>query len=87
MHSERDWVYYADRMPLTTIVPCYANGGRDRAREDMLAANLAKLINSAAALVSIIEENPALFFGMEDTCRSEFDDVAEALEALAPTPF
>ncbi len=58
MHSERDWVYYADRMPLTTIVPCYVNGVRARARENMLASNLAKLINSAAALVSIVEENP-----------------------------
>jgi len=27
------------------------------------------------------------FVGLEDTCRLEFDDVAETLEAVVPAPF
>lgn len=87
MLAERDYIFYPDHMPFAVVAPCFADGARDREREDLLAANLAKLIDRAADLVARIEDSPAIFFGMEDTCRDEFEDVVDALKALAPLPF
>lgn len=87
MLAESDYVFYPDHMPFAVMAPCFADGARDRARENMLAANLATLIDRAADLVARIKDSPSLFFGMEDTCRDEFEDVVDALRALAPLPF
>ena len=45
-------------------------------------ARLALVLNAAQSLIEKIEDTPALFFGMEDTCEDEFAALREGLAAL-----
>ncbi len=45
-------------------------------------ARLALVLNAAQSLLEKIEDTPALFFGMEDTCEDEFLTLREGLAAL-----
>ena len=46
---------------------------------DLDPVESASLLSAAQALVDRIEDNPALFFGMEDTCQDEFNDLRSAI--------
>jgi hypothetical protein len=72
---EGGWLYKPDGNPLAEGVP--QTGGR--AAKEALMADLAATLNAASALLNKIEDNPTLFFGMEDTCQDEFDDLRSLL--------
>ena len=54
-----------------------------RARYQGRLSQVAEALNAARALLDRIEDNPTLFFGMEDTCQDEFNELSDALNSLA----
>jgi hypothetical protein len=70
------WIVHPRTAAIRSLGTC--GFGQDRAT----AANLVAALNAASALLDKIEDNPTLFFGMEDTCQDEFDDLRRAIEGL-----
>lgn len=73
--------------PIAISPPVFIRDGESpeaaRSRTNAIMTQLAAALNAARALIDKIEDNPTLFFGMEDTCIDEFDDLRNALEALS----
>lgn len=78
-----DFSVYGPHGPIAEIFPQNSSTyeGARASRKDKTVA-LAKLLNSAEALLEKLYDNPTLFFGMEDTCIDEVDDLRSALAAI-----
>lgn len=53
--------------------------------QSVLTGDYARTLAVISALVEKIEDNPALFFGAEDTCADEFQEAQELLAKVAGT--
>ncbi len=53
--------------------------------QSVLTGDYAHTLAALSALVEKIEDNPALFFGAEDTCADEFQEAQELLAKLLPS--
>ncbi|MBK3776329.1 hypothetical protein GAY31_19605 [Azospirillum brasilense] len=53
--------------------------------QSVLTGDYARTLAALSALVEKIEDNPALFFGVEDTCADEFQEAQELLAKATST--
>jgi len=73
--------------PIVIAPPVFVRDGETfytaKARTVGTVEHLAAALNAAQALLDKLYDNPTLFFGMEDTCQDECDDLRDALAKLA----
>lgn len=53
--------------------------------QSVLTGDYARTLAALSTLVEKIEDNPALFFGVEETCADEFQEAQELLAKLFPS--
>lgn len=84
--AEGDWLQGAHGAIAVAPPKVPLNGesiDQTRARYQGQLSHVADALNAARALLGRIEDNYTLFFGMEDTCQDEFNELSDALTSLA----